>query len=89
MATQTSAPIGTSWTDLNTAFSLTNGTEYILQNTGGGDLYLQEATSAPAATDEGHIVQSKAAWVIQPESGSVIYARALYGQITVTVTERE
>lgn len=79
--------LSTTWTDLTTTLSLTIGTEYIIQNAGGVDMYLVESATPPNTTDLGHPISPKVSWSATPASGSSFYVRAISGATSVVVTE--
>ena len=76
------------WLDIKTAFTpnLSVGTDYLIQNTSSGVIYLNESTSAPATTDSGHVIASRQTWTVTVSSKGM-YIRTQSGDGEITVTE--
>ncbi len=73
------------WLNIKTDQSLSEGNDYLIQNTGSGIIYLNEATSDPSANDEGHVVLSRNVWTVTIGSkGLYVRSNSENGEITIT-----
>lgn len=73
------------WT--NVSGTLTDGTNYLLQNRGSQNIEIQDSTTAPANDEQGFLIYPKRFITIRPTSTSDIYARPVSGIGSVQITE--
>ena len=87
MPTQQQSVTSTAWVNIKSTLSLSDGVEYAIQNTGGESVYLTELSTAPAVTEEGHVIPTRQTWTFTPETNMNLYVRAAKGQTIITITE--
>ncbi len=79
----------TTWIDLITQFTLSNGVSYLVQNTSSVTMLLTEKTGTPISTTPYHTVLPGKSMGIIVDTSTGIWVRGESASITATVTKSQ
>ena len=89
MVTQGVTVTNTTWLNIITEFTLTNGTRYNLQNVGSRVLFLTEQSSTPTDATPAHEILPGESRAVTPEAGMGLWVRGYLSSVDIAITESE